>query len=374
MNTSSTAASATASLAAAAPVAGQATISCHENEIPPFVEAELERLYGCIYSSLAHFRVYGGAEGASTYVVRKDGQVTEILLFRRASQRVQVINEWIRMGKESVARFADFIFDRYPSVNAISFHAMEFDVDRLPYPCQRFVCTDDSVVALPHSAEAYLASLGKATRKNIRRYLGRLTERHPSFRYRFYEGSEASERDMRAIIGLNRMRMANKNKVSGIDDDEAEKMLKLLRAKGFVGVATIDGELCAGALTYRFGNNYFSFVRAHDPRYDEYRLGLVGGYLLLSECIARGGREFHFMWGREEHKALLLGVQKEFEHLSLYRSRLHFLLDGHMLAKNAAQARLMELKRRLLATQDGDGMAWKLAGSALRALRGMRKA
>jgi hypothetical protein len=355
--------------------AANVSISWHENEIPAFVEAELERIYGSIFSSLAHFRVHGGAENASCWVIRCGADITDILLFRREGCCVRVINEWIKLGEQDIRRFADSVFARYPKVDRIAFHAIELDAARLPYPGQRFNCTDDSVVTLHDSADAYFAQLGKATRKNIKRHLTRLRQNFPDFRYRIYEAGAIEEQHVRAIIGLNRLRMANKNKVSGIDDLEADRMLRLLRMKGTVGVMTIDGKLCAGALTYRIGDNYFSFVRAHEPQYDDYRLGLIGGYLLISECIARGGKEFHFMWGREEHKALLLGVQKELDHLTIYRSRTRYFLDGRTLLKNACNARLQQWKRRLLSARndEGDGIGWRLAAGMARRLRGSRK-
>ena len=353
----------------AAADATSVSITWHENEIPAFAEAALEQIYGSIFSSLAHFRVHGGAENAGCWVSRCGADITDILLFRREGRSIHVINEWIRFGEQDLRRFADAAFARYPTADRISFHAIELDVERLPYPGQRFNCTDDSVVSLPDSADAYFAQLGKATRKNIKRYLTRLRQDFPDFRYQVYEAGAIEEQHVRAIIGLNRLRMANKNKVSGIDDREAERMLQLLKLKGTVGVATIGGRLCAGALTYRIGDNYFSFVRAHEPQYDDYRLGLIGGYLLISECIARGGKEFHFMWGREEHKALLLGVPKEFDHLTLYRSRLHYLQDSRSLLRNAFNARMQQLKRRLLNGQTDPNPVWRFAAAALRRLR-----
>lgn len=353
--------------------AASVSITWHENEIPAFAEAALERIYGSIFSSLAHFRIHGGAENAGCWVSRSDADITDILLFRREGRSIHVINEWIKFDEQDIRRFADSAFARYPTVDRISFHAIELDVERLPYPGQRFNCTDDSVVSLPDSADAYFAQLGKATRKNIKRYLTRLRQDFPDFRYQVYEAGAIEEEHVRAIIGLNRLRMANKNKVSGIDEREADRMLQLLKLKGMVGVATTGGRLCAGALTYRIGDNYFSFVRAHEPQYDNYRLGLIGGYLLISECIARGGKEFHFMWGREEHKALLLGVQKEFDHLTLYRSRLHYLRDSRDLLRNAFNAafntRMQQLKRRLLNGQTDPNPVWRFAAAALRRAR-----
>jgi hypothetical protein len=79
------------------------------------------------------------------------------------------------------------------------------------------------------------------------------------------------------------------------------------------------------------------------------------------------------MWGREEHKALLLGVPKEFDHLTIYRSRICYFLDGRALLKNAYSVHLLQMKRRLLSARSDDGIGWRLAAAAVRRLRGSRK-
>jgi hypothetical protein len=45
----------------------ETTISCHEREIPSFVESELEQLYENIHCSLAFFRQFRALENVSTY-------------------------------------------------------------------------------------------------------------------------------------------------------------------------------------------------------------------------------------------------------------------------------------------------------------------
>jgi hypothetical protein len=47
------------------------TIECHDGYVPEWAEAELNRLYGNIYSSLTYFRLFGGLEHAYTYVARR---------------------------------------------------------------------------------------------------------------------------------------------------------------------------------------------------------------------------------------------------------------------------------------------------------------
>src|SRR2546425_1120584 len=107
----------------AAPERTGITISCFVHEVPPFAEAEMENLYGSLYSSLTKFRIYGGVGDASTYVVRKDGKVIVVFLFRLNKGRVQVMNEVIRIDEEEIRRFSETIFLKFRSASVISFNA-----------------------------------------------------------------------------------------------------------------------------------------------------------------------------------------------------------------------------------------------------------
>jgi hypothetical protein len=349
-------------------------ISCYENEVPAFVEVELDRLYGSLYSSLAHFRIFGGIENASTYVVRANRTVIAVLLFRHDRGKVRVINEGMKISEQEIARFVNYIFTVFRFVQVISFHAIQTDIQRLPFPYQRFNCTEDSVVMLPDSAQAYLASLGNATRKNIKRHKNRLQRSFPSFCYRVYTKGGVEEQHIRDIIGLNRARMARKNTISSIGDEEAQMITRLAQECGLVGVATIDGRVCAGTITYRLGEHYVSRVNAHDPAYDHYRLGMLCCYLTICQCIAAGGKEFHLMCGREEYKSLLLGVQQDLDHLAVYRSRAHFLLHGDMAFKTAFSAYILQAKLWLLRQAKHEhGVMSRPASGFVHFIRGVKR-
>jgi hypothetical protein len=58
------------------------TVSLYENFVPPFAEAEMERLHQNIYSSLANLQLSPALADASTYVVCRGNEVISILLFR----------------------------------------------------------------------------------------------------------------------------------------------------------------------------------------------------------------------------------------------------------------------------------------------------
>jgi hypothetical protein len=324
------------------------SISHYDHEIPQFAEAELDRLYGTMYSSLAHFRVHGGAENASTYVVRRGDDIITIILFRRERHKIRVINEWIRLTSEDVERFANYIFAAFPFAAVITFHAVWPDSVTVSRPSQRAVCGEDIVATLPDSVDAYIASLGSATRKNIKRHKNRLERLFPSFSFRCYVKDEVDEQHVRDIIRFNRTRMARKGKISKIDVQREEQLLRMVRERGFVTVMMIDGRVCGGAITLHFGDTYVSRVNAHDPEYDDYRLGMLCCFMTICECIRRGAKRFDFMWGQYEYKTALLGVRHELEDLILYRSRPHMVLCAGTAIRTVATVRLRAAKQRLL--------------------------
>lgn len=324
-------------------------IACYEHDVPPFVGPEMERIYGHISSSLIQFKIYGGlTEKTNTYVVRKGDDIVAIFLFHREGERVEVINQSIKLTSEDLTRFAQHIFTAYKTVNLISFHAVQTEDLALPFPYQRFGYTDDIVLTLPGTVNEYLASLGKNTRRNIKRYMDRLKRTFPSFHYDCYVGDAVNEQHVRAIIGFNRARMAGKHKVSTIDREEEERIVQLAKACGLIGVATIDGRICAGAIAYRCGESYFLYVIAHDPEYDGYWIGILCCYLTICECIARGGKAFHFYWGRYDYKFALGAVARQLDRIAIYRSRIQLLLNARTALRIAYHGYMSKARLALL--------------------------
>ena len=314
------------------------SIQCYDNDVPAFVGPALESLYGNLFSSLAYYRVFGGADNASTYVVREGKNIVCAWLFQRQRNTVRVINEGIRIDQDDVLRFAGYIFGRYPGVKAISFHAVRPIMADLPLPCQRFNCLEDMVLSLPSSPDNYMASLGRSTRSYIHRYLNKLKRDFPAFEYRALGPGEIEEWQIRHIIDLNRLRMASKGKESINDEDITRRIVQLSRECGLVGVIMVDGRICAGSINYRAGANFFLETLAHDPAYDDYRLGTLCCYLTICECIRRGGGEYHFLWGQDDYKSRLLGEQRDLDDVVIYRSWLHMVLYGKLAVQHAFHA------------------------------------
>lgn len=301
--------------------AGRIVISCYQNDVPGFVEDELRRLYGSVYSSLAQFRIYYRGGDVSTYIVREKDKIRTIFLFSVTAGRVRVVNEVFGASEEDIGLFARHIFSTMPEAQAIAFKSIWTDMRRLPYPFLRANHLEDYVVSLPATAEEYLAGLSGSTRRKIKRKTEKLEQDFPSFRFEVHEAPAIDEDMLRKVIALNHVRMATKNKLSKISSAETERMIRLARECGMVTAVLIDGQVCAGAVAFRSGSGYFLNVIAHDPAYDEYWLGTLCCYWTVSHSIATRAREFHFLWGRYDYKQMLLGAERSLDNVEIYRSR-----------------------------------------------------
>lgn len=349
------------------------TTSIFENEIPSYVAREMDRLYGNLYSSVSNIKANGNTANVSTYVVSKGSEVIAVFLFRRKYGKVTLLNEVIEISEEELSRFVRTIFTKYPSVNSISFIAIKAGQPQLNYPYQRANYLEDIIVTLPPTVDEYLGSLKKNTRRNIKRYSNRLQTNLPGFSYGVYAKDEINEQDVRDIIKLNHARMSGKNNVSGLDEEESEKMIRLVRECGMICVARNEGVVCAGAISFRVGDNYFLKVLAHDSRYNDYSLGILCCYHILCECIKRGGSEFHFLWGRYDYKYTLLGVQRDLDYLAVYRSRLHYLMDLHHVIATAFNGYLRQTKLWAQETKKKEGTVPKLVGWGLKRIHDFKK-
>jgi hypothetical protein len=349
------------------------TTSVFENEIPSYVEKEMDRLYGNLYSSVAKIRSSGSMSDVSTYVVYKGREIVTVFLFRMKNGKVKLLNEVIEISEEDIKRFVTTIFDRFPFVKSVSFVAIKTDLQKLAYPHQRINYLEDIVVTLPPTIDQYLAGLKKNTRRNIKRYTNRLMTNLPSFKYEIHAKGDIDEQDVRDIIQLNHARMSDKNNTSALDEAETEKMIRLALECGLICVARNEGKVCAGAISFRVGENYFLKVLAHDPRYNDYSLGILCCYHIICECIRRRGHEFHFLWGRYDYKYTLQGVQRDLDYLAVYRSRPAFLMDLHIVVASALKGYLRKTKLWAQETRKKDGTIPSVVGWILKRIQRFKK-
>ncbi|HJV82842.1 GNAT family N-acetyltransferase [Noviherbaspirillum sp.] len=353
------------------------SITLYEQSIPPFIESELTTLYAHIYSSLAQFTVYGNVDpGTYTYVAQINDKTVAVLVFRVKGRMAQVLNEQIWLDTGEVDRFVRYLFDSFPEVDVVSFGALRSDLKRLAYPIQRFYRTEDIVVSLPATEEDYLGMLGKATRKNIKKHSNRIKRSYPSLTCSVYPNDEVTEQHVREVIALNRARMRLKNKVSEIDEDETLRLTRLMQLCGIAFIMRIDGKVVAGSICSRVGGNVFMHISAHNPEYDDFRLGTLCCYLTICEAIRRGARELHFMWGRFDYKYAFLGVRNDYDELTVYRSRVAMLRHARSALKIAFEGHRRALKFRLLDIadrQEHDNAGARWVSRILNAVRDLKQ-
>lgn len=349
------------------------TISCYENDVPAFIEADMNRIYGNLYSSLAQIRAYGNVRDMSTYIVRKGDRTITVFLFQHHGGNVRVINQVIKIDEEDISRFAAYIFANFVSATVISFDYIQTNLRTLPFPFQRVNLLENIVLSLPDTAEEYFVSLGKHMRRKIKVYTKKVQEAFSTIRFEMLVRDEIDEQIIRDIIDLNRARMANKNKVSAIDEEETERIIRLATECGLVGVARIDGRVCAGGILFCVGSNYFLTINAHDPMYDDYRLGTLCCYLTICECIAREGKEFHFLWGDYKFKYSLLGVKHDLDKVVIYRSLMQMLFNGDMVLNTAFRGYLRQMILWLHKAKRWDNFRSHLAITLLNRLRYLKQ-
>ena len=332
----------------------------------------MQALYGNIHSTFVHLKVYGGLEEVThTYIARRRDRPLAAFLLRREGNTVTVVNEGMTVGAEELGRLAAHVFSTWRSVSAICLHAVHSHVAALRLPFQQYACTANIVLPLSATVEEYVASLGKNMRRNLRRYMDKLRRDHPSFRHEVFEKEAASEEDMRAIIDLNRARIAGKH-IRYALDEEVDKVIALVRECGMAIVMRIDGRVAGGSIGYFAGGNYFFKVISHDPRYNEYSAGILCCYLTICECIARGCKEYNFMWNEYEYKFALGAHTRSLHHLVVYRSRLHFLLRPRLALSNAAAARRHRILSLLDKAPGEASLGWG-ERIAMHALHGVRR-
>lgn len=298
----------------------EVSISLYEGRVPEFASRELDRLYGSIYATIDQFAIDGTLGSANTYLVRRNGEITVLLLFHVEGKSISVLNQLISLPAREIERFAATVFEKYSQTDYISLKAVRADLRGFRYPVQRHHCAEDIVAALPGEPGKFLENLGKSTRENIRRSLNRIGRKLPSFRFEVYADREIGDENAMEIYRFHQARMEETQRTLRLDDREFAKIVSLARMRGMMTVATIGGRVRGGLICWRAGERYIMRIIAHDPALNEFKLGLLCCYLTMQECIARGAKSFHFMPGRLPYKYRLLGVEQYFDRIVAYRS------------------------------------------------------
>ncbi len=343
------------------------------NCIPPFAEPGLDELYESLYASLPQLQCNSLTQ-VNTYAAWRDGQLSALLLYCLDGSRIRVINEGMHIPSEKLDRFANALFARHAKASVISLHAQSISITTLQHPSVCMAVTEDIVIDLPDNEETYLAQLGKSSRKSLKQHLSRAQHELPGFHHTVVAGEEISETLVDQIIGFNHARMAQKQRRSAIDEKARAHLIRLLRARGWVGVISANDRICAGSLGCRFGDAVYSMVNAHDPKYDVYGMGNLSRHLFVNASIRAGVRHFHLLGGQLSTKRNALGRRQALYDIRLYRSKLSIAKDLSHLARLSRASLGYQLQTWLedLHTQPHPGKIAHVALYLQQALRSIR--
>jgi hypothetical protein len=348
------------------PLGADIVSEIYKHSVPAFASLALDRLQGSLYASLRYLELSDPEQTPpNTWVGYRSGEIVSVLLFRVDGKRVTVLCEVVTLDSVHIDAFAVSVFSNFPGIRHIVFNAVSVSVPPSSFPTQFFSFSENYVLNLPPSTEAYMAVLGKSTRQSLRGYRNRLLRDFPDFSWTAYACDELTvEQQRQLVLILQRFKcdgMAARGKSAAIDEAETKNFLAMAAECGLFGVAQVNGRICAGAFSCRIGDSYVMLLSASDPAMSAYRLGLLSCLWSVTDCIDRGGRQCHMLWGRYQYKHQLLAEPKSLYRLIVYPSVTQMLMQPLIVMQiffHGFYVRSVQVLQNYLEKEKSPGWQW----------------
>jgi hypothetical protein len=327
--------------------------------IPYSLWSDVERLYNSVFSSKVMLASnMEDTKSLYAWVEKSSQHISSILLFRKHGCVVQVANEVIRISPEVIQRFSNEILHYFPDIHFIRFHAVILQESIKNALIKSSIFSEDYILQLPQTKEQWMDSLSARAREKLRSYLRRsLNEKHG---IQFFTSKQAciDEKDVRAVLKLNQLRMQQKGKKYGMTNDEENQLCVQMKKKGQIFLLKKNNEICAGLLCSVVGTDVYMHVLAHDPAFDKLRLGLVCCIKTIDYVISHKYHRLHFLWGHYDYKKQLGAKPIDLKRVLVIRGLrfglLHPLIMGlwyvtkmRDLLRELHHQRLVKIKTRL---------------------------
>lgn len=314
---------------------------------PPSLRAMLETCHENVFCTVARCAAVPTDAEVACYLALRDGDPVTGVLYRREGRTITVLSELLSIAGGALEQMVRCLLARHQGVHLIHFPAVQAPSWPLPFPCQRYGATEDLVVSLPGTPEAYLASLGPNTRAAIRRAQRMVAQQAPDLAFSFHGPDTIDRADVAALVELNCLRLANKRQSPSHTADSLATLQSMLGAYGCVLLARSGGRIRAGVACTHVGRHAYMHVIAHDPEFDQARLGLLCCFMSICESIRRGLREYHLLSGRYDYKRRLLGQQRDFDRIVVYRSLASVVASLPTYARTLVRGRARQAKQRI---------------------------
>jgi CelD/BcsL family acetyltransferase involved in cellulose biosynthesis len=308
----------------------------HRWPLPGYIWPALHGLYQSIFCSEPHLRNHDSLRpGVQAWVARRNGDITGLILFQVKGRVARVINEMHALDAAKLNQFAQALFHEHTQVDVICLHAVRIEGNGLSLPLLQTEYSEDYLLHLPDSAEAWKGGLSSQTREKIRYHYRRSCRKQPDLNFRQIDGHDMSDAQFDRILQLSQARMSHKGRSFNMSEREVRCLRTMIRECGQLSVIEIQGEICAGLLCTRLGKSIFMHVIAHDPQHDDLRLGFLCCVLTIEAAIASRAEQFHFLWGFYDYKTRLGGQKKSLYRAVVFRSWWHglshpLLLGSHL--------------------------------------------
>jgi hypothetical protein len=330
--------------------------------------AELPGLYSSLFSTRDWFDRYfpDPPTGCCTLDAPR-----HVLIFRRDGGTVEIYNRTFEIAPRDAERACRALFRAFPFINRVHLHVL-FPPRELRLPLRDLGGRDHMVLDLPETTEAWEASLGRSTRRNLRQYENRLRRAHPDAVTEVVDPSSRAAELLDLIVAWKVARFSARGQVTYWESrpEEYTLMLELLRRGGEAQITTIDGRVAAIVLLFWSGSGVCAQEWAHDPKHEALHLGFVSLRAAVTLAIERGARTMDLLWGNEQYKERFGARRVTSRGLSVFPSqaaRVHSLGE----ARQVAYRRLgREARRRYWQARHQAGRLVRGAANGARAAGG----
>jgi CelD/BcsL family acetyltransferase involved in cellulose biosynthesis len=218
------------------------------------------------------------------------------------------------------------------------------------------------------SWEAYLASLRRSHRANLRRGLRKAEREH---KLEFVQvQSEGERRDVLAkLLVLHDRRWGDRGgsnafhapALRAFHEDLSQQALRRGWLRLFL--LSLDGAPAASLYGFRYGATFYYYQSGFDPAYASYGVGTLAVGLSIRSAMNEGIDEFDLLHGDEPYKRLWARDTRELGRLALYPPRARGFLYRRSWELSRASRRIV---RRVLPKQVADRLAAEISLDAWR--------
>ncbi len=171
---------------------------------------------------------------------------------------------------------------------------------------------DDSEPAVQAAWDAYLGSLDKKERHEIRRKIRRVEREAPDAAIRFADGAAGLDADVERFVILHRNSRSDKHAFMS-DEMQAyfRAIARVLAGRGWLQLSFLEvgGEAVASYFCFDYGNDILVYNSGYDPTgVPQLSPGWVLLAQLIEHAIRLGRRRFDFLQGNEDYKYRFGGV------------------------------------------------------------------